>query len=137
MGHASQVQLNKLVTKDLVIGLPKNKFKVDKVCEACTLGKQIKSSFKSKQMVSSTCSFELIHIDLCGPMRVQSRRGKRYVFVLVDDYTRYTWTLFLAAKDDAFEVFCSLMRKIQRKYGKQLKAIRSDHGTEFENSKFA
>ena len=76
-------------------------------------------------------------MDLCGPMRVQSRGGRRYVFVLVDDYTRYTWTLFLASKDDAFEVFCSLMRKIQRKYGKQLKAIRSDHGTEFENSKFA
>ena len=88
-------------------------------------------------MVSSTCSLELIHMDLCGPMRVQSRGGKRYVFVLVDDYTRYTWTLFLAAKDDAFEDFCSLMRKIQRKYGKQLKAIRPDHGTEFENSKFA
>ena len=60
------------------------------------------------------------------------------MFVLVDDYHRYTWTLFLAAKDDAFEVFCSLMRKYsKKKYWKQLKAIRSDHGTEFENSKFS
>ena len=48
LGHASQGQLNKLIIKDLVIGLPKTKFKEDKVCEACTLGKQIKSSFKSK-----------------------------------------------------------------------------------------
>ena len=59
------------------------------------------------------------------------------MFVLVDDYTRYIWTLFLAAKDDAFEAFCSLMRKLQTKSGKQLKAIRSDHRTEFENAKFS
>jgi len=59
------------------------------------------------------------------------------MFVLVDDYTRYTWLLFLASKDDAFVAFCSLMRKIQTKFGKQLMAIRSDHGTEFENLKFA
>ena len=69
-------------------------------------------------------------------MLVKSRL-EIYIFVLVNDYSRYTWTIFSAAKDDAFEVFCSLMRKIQRKYGKQLKAIRSNHGTEFENSKFA
>ena len=95
---------------------------------ACNLGKQIKSSFKCKQMISSTCFLELIHMDLCGPMRVQSSGGK-YVFVLVDDYTRYTWTLFRAAKDNVFEAFCSLVRKFQKKYGKQLKAIRFNHGT--------
>jgi len=64
-------------------------------------------------------------------------KGGRYVFVLVDDYSRYTWTLFLASKDDAFEAFCSLIRKLQNKFEKQLLSIRSDHGTEFENLKFA
>lgn len=59
------------------------------------------------------------------------------MFELIDDYTRYTWTLFIASKDDAFEAFCSLMRKLQNKYEKQLITIRSDHGTEFENSKFS
>lgn len=106
------------------------------MCEACTLGKQIRSSLKPKQVISSTQSLDLIHIDLCGPMRVQSRGGKRYVFVLVDDYTRYTCTLFLTSKDDAFEVFCSLIRRLQKKFEKQLMTIKSDHGTQFENSIF-
>ena len=44
-------------------------------------------------------------MDLCGPMRVLSRGGKRYVFVIVDDYSRFTWTLFLATKDETFTMF--------------------------------
>ena len=53
-------------------------------------------------------------MDLCGPMRVQSRGGKRYVFVVVDDYSRFTWTMFLATKDETFtmfEIFAKLFQK--------------------------
>jgi len=66
---------------------------------------------------------------LCGPMRVKSRGGKRYAFVLVDDYTRYTWTIFLTSKYDTFEAFCSLIRKLEKKFENKLIPIRSDHGT--------
>ena len=44
-------------------------------------------------------------MDLCKPMRVQCRGGKSYVFVIVDDYSRFTWTLFLATKDETFTMF--------------------------------
>lgn len=136
LGHASQVQLNKLISENLVIGLLKTKFKSVKVCEACTRGKQVKFSFKSNQVISTTKSLELIHMDLCVPMRVKSRGGKRYAFVLVDNYPRYTWIMFLTSKDDMFEDFCSLIRKFERKLENKLVAIRSDHGNEFEHSKF-
>ncbi|XP_070031307.1 uncharacterized protein [Nicotiana tomentosiformis] len=136
LGHASLSQLNKLVSKDLVIGLPNIKFKEDKVCESCPRGKQVRSSFKCKKVVSTTGAMELVHKDLCGPMRTLSRGGKRYVMVLIDDYSMFTWTLLLTSKDEAFSMFISFVRKTQKQLGNQLASIRSDHGIEFENAKF-
>ena len=109
LGHASLSLLNKLVSKDLVIGLPSIKYNDGKACDACARGKQVKNSFKLKNCVSTTRPLEMLHVDLCGPMRITSRGGKRYLFVIVDDYSRFPWTLFLASKDASFESFlCSL-----------------------------
>ena len=136
LGHASLSLLNKLVSKDLVIGLPTIKFHDGKVCDACAKGKQVKNSFKSKRVVSTSKPLELLHIDLCGPMRIMSRGGKRYVCVIVDDYSRFTWTLFLASKDETFEKFVNFIKKIEKRVGHSLISLRSDHGSEFENSRF-
>ncbi|XP_075098043.1 uncharacterized protein LOC142175357 [Nicotiana tabacum] len=68
--------------------------------------------------------------------KVASRGGKKYIFVIVDDYSRFTWTLFLRTKDETFEVFVSFVKKIQVKMGNDVACIRSDHGTEFDNAKF-
>ncbi|XP_021741922.1 uncharacterized protein LOC110708121 [Chenopodium quinoa] len=76
-GHASFSLIDKLKTRNLVEGLPSIKFLCDKICDACVKGKQVRTSFKSKKMVSSTKPLELIHMDLCGPMRIQSRSGKK------------------------------------------------------------
>ena len=103
LGHASLSLLNKLVAKDLVVGLPSIKYNDVKVCDACVRGKQVRNSFKLKKTVSTNRPLELLHMDLCGPMKIMSRGGKRYVLVLVDDYSRFTWTLFLASKDATFE----------------------------------
>ena len=92
LGHASFSLLNKLVSKDLVIGLPTIKINDGKVCDACAKGKQVKNSFKSKRFVSTSKPLELLHIDLCGPMRIMSRGGKRYVCVIVDDYSCLLYT---------------------------------------------
>ena len=78
--------LNKLISKDLVIGLPKLKFDRDHICEACQKGKQVKSSFKTKNVVSSLTPFELLHMDLFGPSRTMSLGGNYYALVIVDDF---------------------------------------------------
>ena len=75
-------------------------------------------------------------MDLCGPMRTKSLNHSRYVLVIVDDFSRFTWTEFLQSKEDTFEHFVALMKRTQRKLGLQLVSIRSDHGTEFENAQF-
>nr|GFB88305.1 retrotransposon protein, putative, Ty1-copia subclass [Tanacetum cinerariifolium] len=79
----------------------------------------------------------LLHMDLCGPMRVQSINGKRYVLVVVDDYSRYTWVFFLHSKDEASDVIISFIKKTQVNLQLQVQRVRTDNGTEFKNKTLA
>ncbi|KAH9716748.1 Integrase catalytic domain-containing protein [Citrus sinensis] len=76
------------------------------------------------------------NVDLFGPSRYASLSGKFYAFVIVDDYSRYTWVLFLANKDDAIDAFRIFYKKVQNEKGYSISYIRSDHGGEFENHAF-
>nr|GEV45494.1 retrovirus-related Pol polyprotein from transposon TNT 1-94 [Tanacetum cinerariifolium] len=69
-------------------GLPKMKFEKDHLCSACEQGKIHRKHHKSKTAFASNKPLYLLHMDLCGPMCVQSINGKRYVLVVVDDYSR-------------------------------------------------
>nr|GEY96623.1 retrovirus-related Pol polyprotein from transposon TNT 1-94 [Tanacetum cinerariifolium] len=95
LSHLNINYINLLSKKDIVIGLPKLKYVKDQLCSSCELSKAKRSSFKSKAIPSSKGRLKLLHIDLCGPMRVANINGKKYILVIVDDYSRYTWTLFL------------------------------------------
>ena len=79
---------------------------------------------------------QLLHMDLFGPSRYAHLSGKYYAFVIVDDYSWYTWVLFLANKDDAIDAFRIFCKKIQNEKGYSITCIRSDHGGEFENHAF-
>ncbi|KAK2982356.1 hypothetical protein RJ640_030390 [Escallonia rubra] len=131
LGHVHMDLIKKLLSKDLVRGLPNLKFIKDKVCDACQYGKQSKTSFHAKSVVSTSRTLQLFHLDLFGPTRNASLGGKFYAFVIVDDFSRYTWVLFLTRKDEAFENFFSLVKQLQNEELKLVK-IRSDHGGEFE-----
>nr|GFC28372.1 putative ribonuclease H-like domain-containing protein [Tanacetum cinerariifolium] len=72
-------------------------------------------------------------MDLCGPMRVASINGKRYVLVIVDNYSRYTWTHFLRSKDETLEVLIDFLSLVQRGLQAQVRVVRTDKGTEFLN----
>ncbi|GJU73895.1 retrovirus-related pol polyprotein from transposon TNT 1-94 [Tanacetum coccineum] len=87
--------INLLSKNDIVIGLPKLKYVKDQLCSSCEVSKAKRSSFKTKVVPSSKRRLNLLHMDLCGPMRVESINGKKYILVIIDDYSRYTWTLFL------------------------------------------
>ena len=129
-------QLNKLISKELVIGLPKIKFEKDKLCDACQKGKQVKSSFHSKNIISTSKPLELLHMDLFGPSRTKSFGGNYYALVIVDDYSRYTWTFFLTLKSEAFKAFKKFAKAIQNEKDLKIKVLRSDHGGEFQNELF-
>ncbi|GKB54672.1 retrovirus-related pol polyprotein from transposon TNT 1-94 [Tanacetum coccineum] len=101
LGHANMHLIQSLASKDLVRNLPNIKFD-QHFCDACKIGKQAHTSHKAKKMVSTTRCLELLHMELFGPSAIQSYGGNRYTLVIVDDYSRYTWTRFLKDKIEAF-----------------------------------
>nr|GEU42825.1 hypothetical protein [Tanacetum cinerariifolium] len=84
LSHLNFDYINLLLKKDVVIGLPKLKFVKDQLCSSCEVSKAKRSSFKSKVVPSSKGRLNLLHMDLCGLMRVASINGKKYI--LVSDY---------------------------------------------------
>nr|GEY98341.1 hypothetical protein [Tanacetum cinerariifolium] len=113
------------------------KFEKDHLCSACEQGKIHRKHHKSKTDFVSNKPLYLLHIDLCRPMRVQSINGKRYVLVVVDEYSWYTWVFFLHSKDEASEVIISFIKKTQVNLQLQVQRIRTDNGTEFKNKTLA
>nr|GEU47499.1 hypothetical protein [Tanacetum cinerariifolium] len=114
LSHLNFDYINLLLKKDIVIGLPKLKYVKDQLCSSCELSKAERSSFKSKAVPSSKGRLNLLHMDLCGPMQVASINWKKYILVIVDDYSKYTWTLFLRSKDETPEVLKEFLTMIQR-----------------------
>ncbi|GJV97978.1 retrovirus-related pol polyprotein from transposon TNT 1-94 [Tanacetum coccineum] len=133
LSHLNFDYINLLSKKDIVIGLPKLKYVKDQLCSSCEVSKAKRSSFKSKTVPSSKGRLNLLHMDLCGPMRVASINGKKYILVIVDDYSRYTWTLFLRSKDETPEVLKDFLTMIQRNLQAPVISVRTDRGTEFLN----
>ena len=103
----------KLISKNIVRGMPKFKVDFDHVCDACQMGKQTRGSFKSKNMVSTSRPLELLHMDLFGPTRTTSLGGMKYGLVIVDDFSRFTWILFIAHKDETLMYFKNFIRRFQ------------------------
>ncbi|GJV42309.1 retrovirus-related pol polyprotein from transposon TNT 1-94 [Tanacetum coccineum] len=114
LSHLNFDYINLLSKKYVVIGLPKLKYVKDQLCSSCEVSKAKRTSFKSKTVPSLKGRLNLLHMDLCGPMRVASINGKKFILVIVDDYSRYTWTLFLRSKDETPEVLKDFLTMIQR-----------------------
>ncbi|KAI3702044.1 hypothetical protein L6452_27650 [Arctium lappa] len=75
----------------------------------------------------------LLHMDLFGPTNVMSIGKKSYCFVIVDDYSRFTWVYFLRTKDETSGLIKYFILRIENQTNQKVKVIRSDNGTEFKN----
>nr|GFB42978.1 putative ribonuclease H-like domain-containing protein [Tanacetum cinerariifolium] len=125
---------------DVVIGsmtIKKVYYVEDHLCSACEQGKIHRKHHKSKTSFASNKPLYLLRMDLCGSMRVESINRKRYVLVVVDDYSRYTWVFFLHSKDEASDVIISFIKKTQVNLQLQVQRVRTDNGTEFKNKTLA
>ena len=101
MRHASYKHLSIVSKHELVLGIPKLSRVSNVVCRPCQLGKQTKAKHPGTQTSTKSKPLELQHLDLIGPTRTESLGGKRYIMVMVTDFTRYTWVIFLRSKFDA------------------------------------
>ncbi|GJZ23465.1 putative ribonuclease H-like domain-containing protein [Tanacetum coccineum] len=113
LGHLNFKTMNKLVKGNLVRGLPSKLFENDQTCVACEKGKQHRASCKSKTENSISLPLHLLHMDLFGPIFVKSLMKKMYCLVVTDDYSRFTWVLFLATKDETSDILKSFITGIE------------------------
>ncbi|GJX66532.1 retrovirus-related pol polyprotein from transposon TNT 1-94 [Tanacetum coccineum] len=125
--------INLLSKKDIVISLPKVKYDKDQLCSSSKLSKANRSSFKTKIVPSLKGRLNLLHMDLFGPMRIESINGKKYILVIVDVYSRYTWTHLLRSKDETPKVLKDFLKMIQRNLEAQVITVRTDRDTKFLN----
>nr|GFB52242.1 hypothetical protein [Tanacetum cinerariifolium] len=114
-------------------GLPKFKYHKEHLCPSCEQGKSKRASHPPNPVPNSRQRLHLLHMDLCGPMRIASIKGKRYVLVIVDDYSRYTWVHFLRSKDETPEVIIKFLKRITLLLQSPVIIIRTNNCTKFKN----
>ncbi|GKC44473.1 retrovirus-related pol polyprotein from transposon TNT 1-94 [Tanacetum coccineum] len=103
------------------------------MCSTCALEKSKKSSHQPKDEDINQEKLYLLHIDHCGPIRVESINKKKYILVIIDDYSRFTWVKFMRSKDEALEAIIKCIKNIQVRLNASVHNVRIDNGTEFVN----
>lgn len=105
------------------------------VCDDCNFAKRKRKPF-SVSINRATKSFELIHMDLWGPFAINSSHGYKYFLIILDDYTRFTWTVLLKGKHETQLHIRNFITMVQNQFEATVKRIRTDNGVEFNMSSF-
>ncbi|GJT45233.1 putative RNA-directed DNA polymerase [Tanacetum coccineum] len=127
LGHPSDHVLDILKTK-----LDFQKDKNDNVCDVCHKAKQTRDPFPLSEHKTKSLG-EIVHLDVWGPYKVQSREGYKYFLTVVDDFTRAVWVFLLRGKDEVFQNIVTFFNLVKNQFNKSIKTFRSDNGTEFIN----
>ena len=101
-------------------------------CNICPISRQIRLPFPVSTS-RATCSFDLLHMDVWGPYKVPTYDGMKFFLTLVDDHTRWTWIYFMHLKSDVITILEDFIVMVSTKFGKKIKSVRSDNGSEFFN----
>nr|GEZ19462.1 retrotransposon protein, putative, unclassified [Tanacetum cinerariifolium] len=133
LSHLNFDAINHLARQGLVRGLPKLIFENDHLCSACAIGKSKKKSHKPESKDTNQEKLYLLRMDLFGTMRVKSVNGKKYILVIVDDYSCFTWVKCLRSKDEAPNFIIKFFKMIQVQLKVPVRCIQTDNGTEFIN----
>ncbi|KAJ0540969.1 putative RNA-directed DNA polymerase [Helianthus annuus] len=135
LGHLHFDAIKEMTRKNLVHGVPQISH-ASQVCDACLLGKHSRAPFPNQAKFRSLKPLDLVYGDLCGPITPPTHAGKKYIFLLVDDCTRYMWAYLLTSKDQAFETFKEFKEKVEKEAQTKLKMLRTDRGGEFTSAEF-
>jgi hypothetical protein len=95
LGPLNFTDMLKIASKEIVKDLPKMEKTGKGVCGPCQLGKQTQAAHKKTSGILTSRNLELLHMDLMGPTRTGSLGGRKYILVVVDDYSRFTWAILL------------------------------------------
>jgi hypothetical protein len=95
--------LHKLLKGEHILGLTNVHFEKDRICSTCQAGKHVGVYHPHKKIMTIERPLELLHMDLFGPIAYISIGRSKYCLVIMDDYSRFTWVLFLQEKSQAQE----------------------------------
>lgn len=135
LGHLNVRDLVEVSHKGAILGLELPKKMPQFECETCIRGKMSRTPFPKKS-IRKTESLELIHTDVCGPMRVESNGKALYFITFIDDNSRWCEVRFLRKKSDVLSEFRKMRALMERQKGAKIKCIQSDNGTEYLNNLF-
>jgi len=133
LAHVNMRTLQSIHKGEHILGLHNVSFVKDRVCSACIEGKCHEVPHRPKTIISSKGCLELLHMDLFGPLTIESLGRKKYCLVIVDDYSRYTWVFFFKKKSETQQTVIKFSNEVQRQREAKIMMIRSDNGTEFKN----
>lgn len=135
LSHVDFERIVKVGRKNCVRGLPHITKPDNVMCKDCQLGKLASSSFSIK-LLTFEHVLDLVHTNLCGPMRMKSVSGDKYFVLFIDDFSRMVLTIYLKEKLEAFNMFKVYKEKVEREIGRALKCVRSNQGGEFTSREF-
>lgn len=136
LGHINSEKLKMMINKELIVGVPKLSSGGEETCVPCLLGKQTRRSFPQATQYRALKPLELVYGDLCGPISPQTPAQKLYIFVLIDDHTRYMWTILLKEKSEVFEKFIKFKAHVEKETQNKVVTFRTDRGGEFLSLEF-
>ncbi|GKA25271.1 putative ribonuclease H-like domain-containing protein [Tanacetum coccineum] len=128
-----QLQKYQQLVKAIWFRVTSKTFKIDHSCLACNKGKQHRASCKKVKERTIREPLELLHMDLFGPVSVESINKKKYCLVVTDDCSKFSWVFFLAYKDETYDMLHDLIVGLENRLRHKVKTIRCDNGTEFKN----
>ncbi|GJW90339.1 retrotransposon protein, putative, ty1-copia subclass [Tanacetum coccineum] len=107
-------------------------------CRLAHISKKRKMTKKSfpHHTGRATNLLEIIHTDVCGPLRHMSRQGASYCITFTDDYSRYGYVYLLKHKHEVFKTFKVFKNEVENQLGKTIKALQSDRGDEYISQEF-
>jgi hypothetical protein len=132
--HVGMMNLHKLQKDGHILGLTNIVFEKDRPYGACQAGKEDGTNHHAKNIMTTTRSLKMLHMDLFGPVAYISIVGNKYGLVIIDDYSCFTWVSFLQDKSETQEVLKKFLRRTQNEFDAKVKKMRSDNGTEFKNT---
>ncbi|KAJ9520116.1 hypothetical protein QJQ45_030042, partial [Haematococcus lacustris] len=142
--HASYAALSRMQSEGMVSGVPvtASQFRAaatdPTVCVGCVKGKQHKNvAFANPPPNAApvTAPLGLIHMDVCGPMHARAREGSLYVATFLDEHTKLSVCVPISSKSQVPDVVRTVIEQLETQSGFRCKAIRTDNGTEYVNSR--
>jgi len=119
------------IVQGIETGIQPNEFN----CEVCIRGKMTRTPFR-KTNIRQLKPLEIVHTDVCGPMRIESNGEARYFVTFTDDHSRWVEIQLIRNKDEVLNAFKRFKLFAEKQTGHSIKYLQSDNGTEYRNKAF-